>query len=140
MKRLLLLPLVVFLLSSCEITLVEEPAPIIIVEDTRQLFTGYFEAEEYSFPTDSYAFYTIRILKSNRPDNIIFIRNFYGLGIEVLAEVHGNTLFIPEQDVEGYHIVGDGSIVQGELKLNYSVLDLLNPHGFVDDCETFAYR
>lgn len=140
MKQLLLLPLLAIAFSACEITVVEDPVPVIIVEDNRDRFLGYFDAEEYSKTARVYTYYTIRVVKSSRNNNVVFIRNFYGLDIEVLAEVHGNDIFIPEQDVEGYHIEGDGYLDRGELILYYSVFDHLDPHAHTDFCETVAFR
>jgi hypothetical protein len=139
MKRIILLSLFLMILSSCEITVLEEPIPIII-EDARDYFTGYFDAEEYSRTSGVYTYYTIRVVKSSRNNNVVFIRNFYGLDIEVLAEVNGRDLYIPEQDVNDYHIEGQGSLYGRELVLNYSVHDHLDPHSNLDICETVALR
>ncbi|MEQ8475101.1 MAG: hypothetical protein RIB54_02605 [Fulvivirga sp.] len=139
MKQLLLLPLLAIAFSACEITVVEDPVPVII-NDSRDRFTGFFDAEEYSKTARIYTYYTIRVVKSSGNNNVVFIRNFYGLDIEVFAEVHGNDIFIPEQDVEGYHIEGDGYLDGGELILYYSVFDHLDPHAHTDFCETVAFR
>lgn len=140
MKQLLLLPLLAIVFSACEITVIEDPNPVIIIDDNRDRFTGYFDAEEYSKTQHVYTYFTIRVVKSSRNNNVIFIRNFYGLGIEVLAEVNGNDIYIPEQDVEGYHIEGDGYLERGELILYYSVFDHLDPYAHTDICETVALR
>ncbi len=140
MKQLLLLPLLVIVFSACEITVIEDPNPVIVVNDNRDRFTGYFDAEEFSKTQRVFTHFTIRVVKSSRNNNVIYIHNFYGLGIEVLAEVNGNDLYIQEQDIDGYHIEGDGYLDGGDLILYYSVFDHLDPYAHTDICETVAFR
>ena len=141
MKRLaLLFSISIILLSSCEVIILEEPIPVIINEDSRDYFVGYFDVEEYSRTTRSYTYYTIRIYKASRNNNLVIIENFYGLGIDVIAEVDGDYLYFIDQDVNDYHIEGEGSLQHNELRLNYSVYDHINPLAVTDICESVAIR
>lgn len=139
MKRLLLLlPVLFLLLASCEVTVIEEPVPV--VHDVRDHFLGYYDVEEYDVTSGSYTEYTFDVSKSLNDPYTIFIGNFYGVGIEVVAEVDGYDVYIPEQTVDGFHIEGDGYLEGNELILNYSVHDHLDSHSHVHYYEVSAFK
>lgn len=135
MKKALLGLSRLFLISSCDVVYVEE-API----DSRNLFTGRFEVEEYSETYDELTLYDMRIVKSGDPySNVIYLRNFYGADIEIYANVYGDELRIPRQTVNGYLIKGVGHVEYSDIVLTYSVEDLRS-NSYIDFCNTVAYR
>jgi hypothetical protein len=136
MKNLILSIGLIIALSSCDVVYVEE-----IIVDDRDFFTGRFNVEEYSETLDQTTLYDLRVLKEGDiRSNIIFLDNFYGVGIEVFAEVYGGDLRIPRQIVNDYRIQGVGHIDRGDLIMTYSVEDLRSVSGFTDFCNTIAYR
>lgn len=138
MKKLLLIsPFFFLLLMSCEVVIVEEPVPVI--HDARDHFVGFYSVEEYNVTRNIYAEYTFDIVKSSRYVDGVFIRNFYGTGIEVYAEVIGRDIFIPDQEVDGFHIEGSGYINGRELILDYTVHDHLSHNARVQYFETVAW-
>lgn len=135
MKKGLLIVSVIALLSSCDITYIEGPF------DNRDNFTGRFEAEEYSETFDQLTFFDTRILKdSDDFGNVIYIRNFYAVDIEVFAEVNGNRLTIPAQSIDGYIIEGTGRFENGVIYLTYAVEDTFSNNGRTDFCNTVLTR
>ena len=119
-------------LASCEFYAEE----VIIVDyDPRDAFLGTFDTEEYSETFDSYAYYDMHIFKSGEYHHSVFIENFYGSGLDVIADVDGDRLIIPRQDVDGYEIRGSGRITGNRLSLSYTVIDFLDysiPKDYVD--------
>ena len=74
MKKALLSLSLLLLISSCDVIYVEE-VPV----DSRNLFTGRFEVEEYSDTFDELTIYDMRVVKDiDRFSNVIYLRNFYG--------------------------------------------------------------
>jgi hypothetical protein len=133
-KGLLILSVIVFL-SSCDVWVVEVPY------DSRDNFTGRFSVEEYSETYDLLTKYNVRILKDGDPhSSVVYIRNFYGINVEVFAEVYGDRLTIPRQVIDGYVIQGTGRIDYGDVVLSYSVEDRLDNSGLVDFCSTVYFR
>jgi len=136
MKRLFLIaPLLILLFASCEVY-IEEP---VIIHDDRDHFTGPYLVEEYDLSSNVYTEYNINIVKSGRYRNSVWIENFFGVGIDVLADVRGYDIFIPDQEVNGYRIDGSGYLENGELILNYRVYDQLNSHGHAHLYEAVAW-
>ncbi|MDX1628870.1 MAG: hypothetical protein R3345_09235 [Fulvivirga sp.] len=139
MKRLLLiLPMLTVAMFACNVY-VEEPVPV-IVHDDRDHVTGYYHVEEYNVTTGGYAEYDVSVAKSAHDLFTIYIDNFYGVGISVVAEVEGLNVYIPEQQVDGYHIAGDGYVDGNVLVLDYSVHDHLDAHSHVMYYEFNGYR
>lgn len=124
------------MISSCDIIYVEE-----VIIDDRDFFTGRFQVEEYSETVNETTIYNMRIVKENDiRSNIIFMDNFYAVGIEIFAEVLGDELRIPRQIANGFRVQGVGHIDRGDLVMTYSVEDLRDNRGFADFCNTIAYR
>lgn len=135
MKQVLLIVSVIVLLSSCDLTYIED------AYDSRDNFTGRFEAEEYSETYDQLSFFDTRILKdSDDYGNVIYIRNFYAVDIEVFAEVNGNRVTIPRQSNDGYIIEGTGRYENGAIYLTYAVEDTFSANGRTDFCNTVLIR
>ena len=135
MKKGLLLLSVIALFSSCDITYIED------VYDNRDNFTGRFEAEEYSETYDQLSFFDTRILKdSDLLGNVIYIRNFYAVDIEIFAEVDGNRVNIPRQSIDGYIVEGTGRYENGDIYLTYAVEDTFSRNGRTDFCNTVLLR
>lgn len=124
-------------MMSCEVIVVEEPVP---VRDVRDHYLGFYDVEEYNKTDGTYSEYSFNIVKSANDPYTIFIRNFYGVGIEVVADVEGFDVFIPDQVVNGYHIAGSGFLDGNELILNFSMDDHLNSHSHVHYYEVVAWR
>ena len=135
-RQLLLIFSVLIILSGCQI-IIEEP---VIRYDYRNDFVGYYQVDEYSETYNTYSEYAITIIKSGTYGNSIYLENFYGVGIHVIAEVDGNYLHIPGQDVDGYYIAGEGLLSGHELTLTYSVTDYSRRKGNTDHCSTVAWR
>lgn len=148
MKRLLLLLAICssLFLSACEFAIYEEnpprpvPPPPVVVVDARDAFLGYFDLEEYSYNFQATHFYEVNISKSSRPDNAIFISNFYCDGLVVEAWVNGNTFVIPEQYVGNYYITGSGNINGDRLLMDYNLIYDDGYAYFEDYAEATAYR
>ena len=81
--RYILLLIPIFLITSCEIYIVEEPHPW----DDRDVFTGSFRVEDYSETTEELFTYNITISKDCCVSNQVWIENFYGVGIDIAAQI-----------------------------------------------------
>jgi len=135
MKKGLLIVSVLALLSSCDLTFIEVPF------DNRDNFTGRFEAEEYSETYDQISFFDLRITRdSDDFSNVVYIRNFYSVDIEVFAEVNGNRITIPRQAIDGYIVEGTGRQENGDVFLTYAVEDTFSRNGRTDFCNTVLLR
>lgn len=135
MKKGLLLLSALILLSSCDITLIEE-APF----DPRDNFLGRYEAEEYSETYDLLSFYDMRIVKDGDPySSVIYLRNFYAVDIEIFAEIIGSRINIPRQAIGGYIVQGTGRYEYGDVYLTYSVEDTFSNSGVTDFCNTILH-
>lgn len=140
MKRPLLLSAILLLaLSSCEVIVVEEPTHVVHV-DPRDRFLGVFDIEEYSETFDSYSIYHIDIVAVHGEPLTILLRNFYGAGVDVIADVEGDYLYIPHQEVGGFHIEGQGVISGHKLDMSYSVHDHFAHHDIIDYCHSVGWR
>ena len=135
MKRLLLLLITGLVLTSCEIYVEGE-----VIYDSRDKFLGAYEVDEYSVTLDAYNVYDVHITKSYYDDGVIFINNFYGVNIEIFGTVNGSRVTIPLQEVNYYQIEGHGSIIGGELRLNYTVRDLDIRSNLTDHCNAVALK
>src|SRR5678815_2260246 len=80
------------ILSSCDI--VVEPG-----YDPAARVVGTYWVTEYSQTFDEYTEYEITI--TQRGYNTVVISNFYGVNVNVNAEVRGSTLYIPYQVRKG---------------------------------------
>ncbi len=135
MKKGLLILSVLIAFSSCDVWVIEAPY------DARDNFTGRYSVDEYSETYDLVTQYRVRILKDSDPySNVVYIRNFYAVELEVFAEVIGNRLTIPRQEIDGFLIQGTGRLEFGELALSYSVEDLFDHSRLVDFCNTVYFR
>lgn len=134
MKNLIKVLFVLLVFSSCDVHVFEAPY------DARLNFVGYYEAEEYSETYGDITVYDMDILSDENPySNDIYLRNFYGLGIEVFAIVNGDRFTIPKQEVNGLLIQGTGRLNAGEILMTYSVQDLTRPGLETDFCNAFLY-
>lgn len=136
MKKYLLGIIALVFISSCEVLIVEE-----YPYDVRDNFIGRFEAEEYSETFDQFTFYDVRILRdSDRNSPVIYLRNFYGLDIEVFAEVYGDKLTIPTQRIDDFIIQGTGRLDYEDIVLTYSVESTRPGNRYVEFCNTVYIR
>jgi hypothetical protein len=105
--------------TSCEITIVEPRY------DDRDQVTGSFILEEYSQSYRAYSNFSVYIRKigTGYGADEVLIENFYNAGIDVIARVHGNTITIPLQYVNGYEIEGAATIYLNEISFTYRVRD-----------------
>jgi hypothetical protein len=101
---------------------------------------GSYEVEEWSESLGIQTYFEIYIYMDHYDSDIVYIRNFYDVGIDVLAEVYGNRIRIPIQVVGQYEIHGSGSYYAGEISIDYSVRDIYNPTGFTDFCSAICFR
>jgi hypothetical protein len=99
--------------------------------------TGTYWVEEYSHTFDEYTEYQIRIYQ--RGYGNVVITNFYGVSIDVYAEVRGNTLYIPFQVRDGYEIEGRAAVIGGSLDFTYTVRDTYNSHWVRNVCDADAW-
>ena len=125
MKKLLLFGAILFL-GGCEVYFIEDPY------DERNLFVGTYHVDEFSQVTEQHYTYNMTIQKSCCNSREIKIKNFYGVGISVLAVVHDNRITIPLQRVNGYEIDGTGKMTHDKLNLTYVVRDLTSGPVFTD--------
>ena len=135
MKKALLGISLLLLISSCDLVIVED------VYDPRDPFLGRFDTEEYSETLETFSYYDVVIVDDADPySNVVYIRNFYGAGIEIFGEVNGSKLSIPRQRVGHFLIEGIGSLEYGELIMSYTVEDTDPASRFVDYCSTVSLR
>jgi hypothetical protein len=132
MKRLFQWALLALAISGCDIYVVE-PA-----YDSRDRITGHYDAEEYSETYNDLIFYSIYIVKAATRDRV-YIDNFYGSDMRVLAMVDYDRITIPYQVVDGYEIEGVGTFYGHYLSLTYRVKDIYS-NSYTDFCETEATR
>ncbi len=132
MKRLLPL-LLVGLLSACDFYYVEPRY------DSRDRMVGYYDVEEYSETYNDHVYYTLQVTKSSYTSGEIYLHNFYGADIRVLAYVDYDKITIPFQVVDGYEIEGVGTFRVEDLSLSYRVKDRYS-NSRTDFCETMAWR
>ena len=104
-------------LGSCQIIVYDE----LDYRDGRDNLVGQYELDEYSETTEYYYTYTIEIVKSCCDINEVYIRNFYDVGIEVIAQFDGHRLIIPRQYIDDYEIEGTGKLNGSEITLSYIV-------------------
>lgn len=136
MKKYLLGVFSILLITSCEILVVEE-----YPYDVREQFIGRFDAEEYSETFDEFTYYDVRIIQDGGLGSpVVDLRNFYGLGIEVYAEVYGDKLTIPTQRINGYIIQGAGRLDYEDIVLTYSVENTERGNRYIEFCNTVYDR
>lgn len=134
MKHGLLILLSILFLSSCDLTIIEEPF------DPRLNFVGRYEAEEYSETFDEFVYYPVRVsLDDGYYSNSIYLENFYDLNADVYAQVNGDRITIPRQRIGDWLIQGTGYLDYGDIVMTYSVEDLSRPRLPVDFCNTVLY-
>ena len=136
MKKILPGIFTLLLVSSCHLMIVEE-----FPYDDRDNFTGRFEAEEYSETYDGFTYYDVTILRdSDHNSSVIYLRNFYGLGFEVYAEVYGDKLTIPRQRINDIIIQGTGRLDYDDILLTYSIDSRQSGNRYVEFCNTVYVR
>lgn len=104
-------------LGSCQIIVYDD----LDYRDGRDDLVGEYKLDEYSETTEYYYTYTIEIVKSCCDINEVYIRNFYDVGLEVVAQFDGRRLIIPRQFIEDYEIEGTGKLNGSEITLSYIV-------------------
>lgn len=135
MKTLITAAFILVTLSSCSFYNIEEQP---YSYDHRVTVTGRYDVDEYSDTYDEYTYYSFSISEGYGRREI-YINNFYGQGIEVVAYLEGSVIDIPFQVVDGYEIEGHGLCYTDKLDLHYSVRDRYD-HGYTDYCDTEAFR
>jgi hypothetical protein len=134
MKTTKLLPLLlIFLISGCHIVVEEVYSPA-------SRLVGSYEVDEWSETLAAQAYFDIFIHDDPYSADIIYINNFYDSGIEVWAKVNGSRVYIPLQTAGPYEIEGNGTYYNGELNIDYSVLDLYSHIGFTDYCNAICLK
>jgi len=131
MKKLFYLLLLIGL-SSCEVYFLD-PA-----YSKRDRIVGQYDVEEYSETYNDYTHYSIWIDKSNVYSDQIYINNFYGVDIRVVASISYNSITIHRQVVNGYEIEGVGTVYGDEIEFSYSVRDVVTGTR-TDFCEATAW-
>jgi len=129
MKTFFLLALGLMLIG-CEIDIEPRYDPALQV-------IGSYHVEEYSRTYDEFASYDVRIYQDGYSH--VVIANFYGVDIDVDAEVRGNTLYIPFQVRKGFEIEGRATIDFGELHFSYSVRDTYEYRAPRNYCDADAW-
>lgn len=109
--------LLFIVLGSCQIILYEEPS----YYDKRDEIVGSYEIDEYSETTEYYYSYTIEVIKTCCDEDEVIIRNFYDVGLEVVARFDGYKLTIPRQYIGDYEVEGTGKLDGSEFSLSYIV-------------------
>ena len=109
--------LIFLTLGSCQIIVYDE----FDYYDDRDDLVGRYELDEYSETTEFYYTYNIEIVKSCCDSDEVYLRNFYDVGLEVVARFDGYKLIIPRQYIDDYEIEGTGRLDGSELSLSYIV-------------------
>lgn len=131
MKRFMFAALFLGALTSCEVNFLESPY------DRRDHVTGYYDVEEYSQTFDDYTYYSLRVTKDSYSQGVIYLDNFYAVGITVRAYLNYDDITIPYQVVDDYEIEGSGTFQGRHIDLSYRVKDLYN-HAPSDYCNTWG--
>ncbi len=105
--------------------------------DNRDQVVGSYEIDEYSQTYHDYTYYSINITKGGH-SNTIYLNNFYGANISVVAYLSGNRINIPAQYVDGYDIEGVGTVYNNRISFTYHVKDRYHDQ-YTDFCEADAY-
>lgn len=121
---LLLLTLTGLFFAACE----NDP------DDTRNLFTGRYEVEEYSQRNLGFRpEYEVQIRKDPGGQDLIIISNFYNMDVEIKAQVQGYELSIYPQTLNFYSFEGDGRLSGSMITLNYTVTSVVEGSDFQDE-------
>lgn len=99
--------------------------------------TGSYAVDEYSHTYGEYTSFDIRIYQNGY--SRVVITNFYGVGIDVDAEVRGNMLIIPFQVRNGYEVEGEATIAFDALHFSYSVRDIYEHRSARNYCDADAW-
>ena len=135
MKTFIAVAFVLITLTSCDLYVVEEQP---YSYDNRERVTGRYDVDEYSDTYDEYTYYSVSIT-TGYGRREIYIDNFYGQGLDVVAYLDGSVIDIPFQVIDGYEIEGHGLVYSDKIDFHYSVTDRYN-HGYTDHCDTEAFR
>jgi hypothetical protein len=122
-------------LSSCYLDAFEEQTHSY---NYRNEIVGRYDIDEYSDTYHEYTYYSVSISEGYGRREI-YINNFYGQGLGVVAYVDGSQIEIPFQVVDGFEIEGIGLYRHNKIEFHYSVSDRYN-HGYTDYCDTEAFR
>jgi hypothetical protein len=128
----LLIGIALIAFTGCDVYLVEPRF------DRRDQVIGYYEMEEYSQTYNGYTYYGLNITKDGYNSNTIYLNNFYGANISVVAHLSYDRITIPNQYVNGYDIEGVGTVYANRISFRYSVKDRYRSE-YTDFCETDAY-
>lgn len=136
MKRsLTLLVFAAILLTACDVYYVDTEQPY----RSRDRITGRHNVDEYSETFNEFIEYSVYISPAANAYEV-YIDNFYGAGITVVASVSYSSITIPWQVVNGYEIEGAGTIHNSrEITFNYRVRDRY-AGGPTDFCSTTFWR
>lgn len=103
-------------------------------DDTRNLFTGRYEVEEYSQRNLGFRpEYEIQVRKDPGSDHMIIISNFYNMDVEVKAAVEGYLITIAPQTLNFYEFEGDGKLTGSIINLNYTAVSVIDDSDFQDE-------
>ena len=137
MKRNIIIPIVLLVVfSSCEIIVLNEE-PVFI--DLRDQYTGSYRIEEHSDTYGEISEYSISITKSRYDEDILIIHNFYGVNIDVIAQLRNGKVVIPLQVVNGYEVEGELWHLPSQLEFEYIVTDVTRFHLITDFCTAVAW-
>ena len=121
-------------LSSCYVV-VEEPW------DPRDNFVGFYEAEEYSQVYESTTLYNMDVYKDSYNTNQIWFSNFYGVDIDIFANVNGSEFRIPTQRVGPYEVTGWGyHDDNGRVRLFFTFIEYDFWGELIDECDALLFR
>lgn len=124
-------------LSSC-IFIEDEHVAI----DERDAFVGRFDVEEYSETNWKTTQYSASINKSSHERDVVWVSNFYGIGIDVYGIVDGTRIRVPSQRIGDYETEGQGYVDEfGDIRLFFTLIEHRLFSDRVDNCEAiFSVR
>ncbi len=136
MKRsIILLVFAGMLLTACDVYYLDTEQPY----RSRDRITGRHHVDEYSETYNEFIEYSVYISPASNAYEV-YIDNFYGVGITVVASVSYSNITIPWQVVKGYEIEGSGTIHSSrEITFNYRVRDRYSGTP-TDFCSTTFWR
>lgn len=120
-------------LSACHVEVINP-------YDPRDAFVGTYDVEEYSETYWETTYYGVDIYKSSYEPNVVWIDNFYGIGLEVAGQVDGTRLRIPPQRIGDYDIEGQGYLDgNGNVQLFFTLVERRFFNDRVDNCDAVFY-
>ncbi len=104
-------------------------------EDNRDDFSGNYQVEQFSETFNEVDQFAVEIVPT-RDEHFdgVYIKNFYGAGIVVEADVERFSFVIKRQRIADFIIEGSGRLGVNEIIMSYTVENMSSENVVVDVC------